>query len=356
MKMSLPASLLLLALATPSFSSAGTLQVIIAPPQRYIDWSTPQSLSASFLKGWLKSHQLNPLTRKKTAMGHGMVHVQCADPDRVEHEFWTGITGNGDTEQKLVLHEKVGVGVLLMDFDNGFIQAEDEVRSTISAYRGRLEKNNQGETTRLKPLFVEFKLTPKECKDAVDFYQAFKNKSFKEPKSIEERKQLPATEKLYFGLSLDPYELYTKNGADGVLGGGCTSYATSFLKVTGHYNKEFDGLFKRQIEVGVKQMGSREHPNGIVSVLLGKKGKSWMNKFSENSILSFYDPEKMYGFMDALQACGQNENAISECSPGMKELLKQYKMQRTELTVDEPYKKKDFENTIQGMRLEKINP
>ncbi len=354
-------------------ASTNSMQFFIAPPQRFVKWDNPTKLATSFLKGWLKSHQVNPLNRKKTAMGHGMVHVDCVDEQNVQHEFWTGITGTGDTETDLVMKEKVGIGIIFMNFDNGYIQHEDEVKSTLSAYRGRLETSISGQTTRIKPRFLEFSLSPKQCTDAVAFYSAFRNRSFGEPegdlslpkkerkkKIVADREALPENKKLYFGLTLEPYDLYMKNGKEGYLGGGCTSYASAFLKITGNYDEIFDHFFKKNITSSVKQMGSKEDPVSLVKLVLGKKGKSWEQDFTDTMQLSFYDPEKMWGFIDSVRACQGDPESVSECLPAVKKWLEGYEAKETSLTVTAPFKgekfymhETEFTNTIDGVHLTK---
>ncbi len=344
---------LALLLNTEAKASDSKMQMFIAPPQRYVKWDSPAKLSYTFLLGWLKSHQFNPLRRVKTAMGHGMVHVTCTDSKNAEHEFWTGITGSGDTETDLVLKEKVGIGIIFMNFDNGYIQKEEEVKRTLSAYRGRLEKNQENETKRLKPLFIEFDLSAKECDDAVAFYSAFKNRSFEEPKPLETRKAMGENEKLYFGLTLEPYELYKSNGPSGYLGGGCTSYASAFLKAAGKYDEKFDQFFKREIVASEKQMGGAGNRIGLAKLLLGKRGRSWVQKFTDNLTLKFYDPEMMFSFLDSVRSCAGDTTSISECRPDVKDWSKNYDAELTEITVSAPYKGIDYTNTIQGVHLKR---
>jgi len=359
-----------LIITTPAFADGirvtdnGILELYLAPPRRHFDWSTPRSTAFSFLGSRLRAHELNPISREKTALGHGMIHVSCNNSSGTAVEFWTGITGQDNPTEStdLVLKEKIGMGIMFHNFKDGFLQKDEDVHAILSSYYGRSEKNRFGHHSRIKPKFLQYGLSSTQCDEVESFFNTFKARQYDKP-TLEQVALKKPEDVLSFGLTLDPYNLYLNNQKTpgSPLGGGCTSFATSFLKVANVFDPGLDDFFLRTTTMTKSRLiGSKENPVPLESILLGNRGTAWLNEpVNSNDLyaVTFYDPEKIYDFIDGLLACSDDEaSTMSSCDDtiqswktGLEKQGSSFKKVTRE--VQGSYQGKQFSNTLEGVRI-----
>ncbi|MFZ4715640.1 MAG: hypothetical protein ACOYL6_18095 [Bacteriovoracaceae bacterium] len=287
----------------------------IAPSSEHVDWSSPSSTLRSFVTSLMKTGPLNlNKGRYRTGMGHAMVHYHCQLPSGEMVESWSAMSGESDQKfsYELVAKEKIGLNVLRYQFEDGYIQSEEEVKGRLATFKGRREEGLDGRKVRMQPLFLRYLISETECLAINDFYKAFNGKTKMQHPTREHVLSLPKEERLIYGLDLDPVELYKKNGPNGILGAGCTSYATSFLKIGKFYDESLDAFLKRDLVASSEFFGTKEKPVKLKKILLG--GKSWAKQnTTEVERISFYDPEKIWTFMSDLKSCTKKSGEDNYC-------------------------------------------
>ncbi len=156
----------------------------------------------------------------------------------------------------------------------------------------------------------------------------------------------PDPKKLWFGLTLKPYDLFEvwkaekqkPTGHPAYLGGGCTSFVVGFLKVLGVYDKQFDDFWMVRLNVHSPLIGNddvkvkkADFYNDFLSFNLfdryfyGYRGTRWIGlgvnepqKGVPSYYLEFWDPEKIWKFMDTVSACsteGSSSRELRNTSP-----------------------------------------
>lgn len=319
---------------------SGELTVFVAPSINYINWKSPKTLSRTFFKG-LKNRKLKAAKGfYATNLGHGAVYFNCTDSNGINHHQWTGMAGNEDLRlyKAPVFKDRDGVNVLFENFEDGYVQSTTQVIKAFASYYGRKIKDDSGSVKKMDIRYLKYEINHQQCDEVVKFYEAFREVSYVKPQRRKVRKQLRDDEKLFYGLTAKPYELYLKKTENPEsktpLGGGCTSFMAAFLKAAGLYQDLFDAHFIRTIPVSYQE--NKEEDVTLSQLIFTRKGNSWTSPGTPTKNLSFYDPELIWKFMDGLYTCQEslvNEGKIMKndtCTKEMAELL-----QSDQISVEE---------------------
>ena len=243
-------------------------------------------------------------------MGHVVARVDCRDTRGNEHSFYAGLSGQYSTEQDKIdlFEDRLGLGVLFREYPDGYIQTSSYVKLLVGDHRGRLIVDGRGQVKRMRPKFMSFEVTPSQCEEAVDYYSTFKSKSFGEPPTRDQYVTMAPKEPLYFSFNFDPastYQKIKKNDLaieDTKMGGGCSSFATGFLKVAGVFDSQFDNTWKVNLKVGHSLIGD---PNKDYAVKFTEivKSSRWSEDGEKTKSLSFYHPENIWAFLEGVEDC-----------------------------------------------------
>ncbi len=277
----------------PASTDPGFVELIVVPPFMPQDWSTPRRL--------LLSQAVNAVTIgpqklfapdwHKSSTGHGMIHFKC-ESSTGPIEEWTGFSGDGSGKgTRLVFKEKAGLGVLLYEFADGHVQTADFVQTYIS---------ESSKVSRHRPRFLRMPISREQCDLMACHLKAFR--AVKDPA---------------YGFTPDPLKYE---------GGGCTSYAASFLQVSGLFEPEFERWWRKlvissrlvgkaslQVERG-KVAIDKDQPGkvGWLKVLSLFKKSKWRSEGTKNYELEILDPQLMVDFIDDVIKCTQGEVKCSD--------------------------------------------
>lgn len=140
-----------------------------------------------------------------STIGHTICHIECTLPDSTAYAHWAGMSGKDYTPEalKLMMREGAGFGVLLHNYEGGFILGEAENLQRLIWYQG--PKGPEGS---VEPRYIQFSVGPQQCTDIkamVDFFEQFHS----DTGLMNAPPELPAEERvLYFTNMMDPYECY----------------------------------------------------------------------------------------------------------------------------------------------------
>lgn len=241
-----------------SVASASTatneLTIYGIPTYKPIKWWAPKVLAWSgIMAGWKaqKAEVTHPI-------GHAMVEIRCAafegNPERLVYGAMTTQSGDNQ-ERKLILEEKVGLGLLFTPLAGRLETGVDLIP----------EINNRSKNGQLR--FLKIAVNPSNCQRLLRYYDEFVLRG----------------NHLHYGYPSRPRHNQ---------GASCTTYAYSFLDVAGVWNTELANAFTRDFRVPLSHVGGT-----IDGVATGRKVSihevlkldSWAN---EN------EPHRMYTARD----------------------------------------------------------
>lgn len=308
----------------------GTITLFVNPAQKFIKFNSPRSMVASFGKSFLKQYVGGKLLHlHKGGMGHAVARVDCTDTKGESHSFFAGLSGQYSMEQDKIdlFEDRLGLGVLFREYADGYIQASSYVRLLIGDHRGRLIIDGKGITKRMTPKFMSFEVTPTQCEQAVDYYETFKAKRYMEPPKREEYVTMAPNEPLYFSFNYDPYEVYQEikreslSPSEARMGGGCSSFASGFLKAAGVFDPIFDKLWRINLDVGESYIGGEETGREVSVGKVMFAGK-WAKKGDKTKRVSFYHPENIWAFFEGVEDCARGELSSRFCTKSVREWVR----------------------------------
>lgn len=323
---------ILMALSTGTFAAdGGTLTLFVNPAQKFIKFNSPRSMVASFGKSFAKQYVGNKfLHMHKGGMGHAVARVDCTDTKGQEHSFFAGLSGQYSTEQDKIdlFEDKLGLGVLFREYADGYIQASSYVRMLIGDHRGRLIRDGSGVIKRMTPKFMSFSISGEQCENAVDYYETFRAKAYLEAPTREEYVTMAPNEPLYFSFNYDPYQVYQKIKREGLsveearMGGGCSSFASGFLKAAGVFQPIFDKLWRINLDVGESFIGGDQTGREVSVNKFIFSGK-WSKPGEKTRHLSFYHPENIWAFFEGVEDCAKGNLASRFCTPTVRSWVRE---------------------------------
>ncbi len=291
---------------------ANYVEIVINPSVVNLDWSTPKKLARSYF-GSLVRQKYADLFRdvSKSTVGHAVVHLNCTTSSGSVVSTYTGMSGEENRDNSLdeIVNKQTGLKMLFDNFDDGYLETDDEARNLIAHHSARTDVDARGVVSIKNPKFLRYRISPEQCDRAVDVFETFKNVSYEQ--ASEQLDRLPMSEKLYFGLTLDAYEMYLarKQNPKSMLGGVCTSFGVAVLKAAGVYDPFFETIWRRPVAVSIDKMGGKNTRTGqsykfpLGQLLKGKQGDSWITKGVPVKRLSYYEPEKIWNFIDGVNDC-----------------------------------------------------
>ena len=330
-KLILPMAILGSLIIAPRLYSkeASTITLFVNPAQKNINFKSPKSMFFSFGKSYLKQYMGQKfLHLHKGGMGHAVARIDCEDTKGERQSFFAGLSGQYSTEQDKIdlLEDQLGLGVLFREYSDGYIQASSYVRLLIGDHTGRIIRDGKGKIKRMTPKFMSFEVTPEQCESAVDYYKTFKAKRYLEPPKREEYITMAPNEPLYFSFNYDPYEVYRNikdnriDVADARMGGGCSSFASGFLKAAGVFDPIFEKLWRVNLSVGESYIGG---PESGQKVSVGKivMANSWSKPGDRIKKLGFYHPENIWAFFEGAEDCRAMHFKSRFCTPEIRSWL-----------------------------------
>jgi hypothetical protein len=322
--------LTLLALETKAFeTTTSSLTIFVYPPRHELNWKSPRKALFSFLGIEIEKiispgkdvESVNPWgetttisSRYRSTMGHSIAHVECTTSDGERFDDWSSFSGQDypEVDKENILKNKIGLGTLFYDYIDGHIIRGEENINRLIFYRGE-RKNRE----RVNPRYLKFEITPESCdevKKMATFYASF---HYDKNTTLAELKKRDPNRVLYFTTNLDPYESFQERltNIDAKVGGGCAPYAIGLMKAAELYDSSLDPLFKLELDVSEKLIGTPAKPVKFLSLILGKNGRHWNFDGYENRHMSQYDPQKIWDFVGQAQQCARgNECELEENS------------------------------------------
>jgi ribosomal protein L31 len=227
-----------------------SLTLHLIPSPKGISWVKPQSLALTAIK--------NQIARspggKRHAIGHVYVELSCS-----EHHFFTGMTSQNDTEERVALFKQgYGLGILFKNYA-GKLENSDEVEGDLA----KMRPNGRSS-------FVRFLINDSACTRLLTYLEEFKANGY---------------DQIYSGLNGRP--LYRE-------GSGCSAFGASFLELAGLQAPEFEQEWMTSRIVPRKFMGGplTNRRVNIFKILLAFRA-GWAVDPTNNFPMHFWDPEKM---------------------------------------------------------------
>lgn len=248
MKMRVMKKLLLTLLLSVPYASANELSLYFIPSPKGMDWSSPSNLAKSAL--------MNKLSFEPHFMGHVWVEIKCGS----EHEL-TGMVGhNFDYLNQLLVNQR-GLGILYHSFD-GRLEDKKDIEEEKNGYYKNGGMN-----------FVKFTLNEKQCKRASTYLSDYRKNNVGR----------------YYGLSNRP-----RHGE----GAGCSAFGVSFVDVLNIMDQEMKEEWSHSVNIPLELAGPplRDESVGLWKVMFN--AGSWAKDTEEHKKLSFWDPDKMYKWVN----------------------------------------------------------
>jgi len=251
----------------------GKIEVMVVPPAPALNWKNPTILTLGYLRSYAQKTIAKKLFgRQRSAMGHGIVRVQCST-ETEDVDFWSGFTGNEDYRGLHLMLGGAGLSILTYNYQDGHIQSTEFVNKYL---------NDIIQQPKIQAGFIRMNISQEQCKTIQSHYEGFRQNG---------------TENLIYGFFTDPLN---KQGA------GCTSYATSYAQKSGVFPAFLEENWTRTIEISARNLG----PTNQMSAVEGYKLKpisfirfinflrplKWKNKNDKLVRFSFFDPQFMADF------------------------------------------------------------
>jgi hypothetical protein len=236
-------------LSTQAFSSTPSeLGLYFIPSPFGIDWATPSSLAMTAAK--------NKFSFKSHFMGHVWVEIKCGD----KHELTGMVAARPDYLNQILIQQR-GLGVLYHSFEGRL-----ETKSDIEAERKELYQEGRIN-------FVKFNLNPSQCNRVFQY-------------ATEYRKQNVGR---YYGLANRP-----RWGE----GSGCSAFGASFVDVLNILDHDMKLSWSQSVKIPLELAGPpvREETVSIFKILT--HSKSWAKDNEPHKLLTFWDPDLMYKWVN----------------------------------------------------------
>ena len=282
--------------------SPNWLTIYSYPPQKILNWSTPSTLLKDNVAA-IVDGALTASGSTKSATGHTVAQLDCVDSKGKEQKFWSGMSGQNffSDDWKSLMHKKVGFEILFKGYRDGLVKFEDYEKNRIINYAG--EKKSE-------PRFLRFEISKEQCRFLGEMHNEFVRRSYYGQMPLKEWENKPDHELLQYGLPIvDPLKNYLKFRAGdkfAALGGGCTGYATSFIRAVGRWSDIFENLWKRSFTVSHKLIGTAERPVSVRELLLAHQ---WTFPHWKNREGWVFDPEHIWRFIGDSMQCDLRKDA-----------------------------------------------
>lgn len=295
------------------------LHIFTIPIMRKIAWKHPGPALWSIVSNTvLRPPAYEGNSFVQSAFGHMIARVKCVDENGRLRETWSGMSGqnNASVDREYFIKEKIGLTALFKSYLDGEIEP-----SIYNQHRVAKSVSLRNFLSLRRTKFIYFPLSRRQCSKVYDYYTAFEKRSYDHKTPHQDLAKKDPRTVLHFGFKEDSYLGYLKykrGDSDYRLGGGCASYAVSFLKVANIYDPYFDLVWKRQLYIPKALMGGVDPQTGIkkevnvTSLLVSPKGwTNWTTPRADKVPLSLYDPEKIWDFISETEKCLKSSRSCS---------------------------------------------
>ncbi len=234
------------------------LTVFVIPSPVPFDWSSPATLSTTFLKGYFS----RMLYKERYLLGH--LFVQLTTPMLVE-PLIAGMRSVSSQEQRVqLLKERPGLGILGIGFE-GRLETGEELLHKIPIYKRRKELAS-----------VTFRLNDEATRLIIDFIKRFDR---------------PSNEGIrpsgHYGGAFWP--LYRNEGA------GCTAFGLAMLELAG-ICEMIQSEWKVSVNIPLHLIGGELNPGNEVRIRNIRSTAEWAGECHTESFVPFYiyDPNLIY--------------------------------------------------------------
>lgn len=306
------------------------IDLYINPAASKLDWESPGGLAKSYMKTISQQKVVGAVTEiTKSTVGHAVIGFHCNKTSGERVDLFTGMSGQEtlDDSYNLVLKEKSGVKVLFKNYEDGYIETDEDARDLMVHSYGRVDKLEDGRKLKKDTKFLRFPVTAKQCDQAFDVYETFKDVSYEKVEASV--RSLPDDQKVFYGLGLDAYDMYLQRKKDpkAKLGAICTSFAIAILKGAGVYVPDLDVFWKRHIEASADKIAEIDPATGkpyefTVPQLFKEAGKHWVTPGLPTKSFDFYEPEKIWNFINDVSEC---QAKLTTCNPSVADWLSKQK-------------------------------
>lgn len=223
---------------------ANELSLYFIPSPKGMDWSSPSNLAKSAL--------MNKIAFKPHFMGHVWVELKCGQ----SHDL-TGMIGqNFDYLSQLLLNNR-GLGILYHSFDGRLEDKKD-----IEAERADYFKNGGLN-------FITFNLSEAQCQRASQYLTEYRKNNVGR----------------HYGLANRP-----RFGE----GAGCTAFGSSFPDVLNILDQDMKEAWSQSVNIPLELAGPPLREEGVSLFKVMFNAGSWANEKDPHQRLTFWDPDRMY--------------------------------------------------------------
>ena len=223
---------------------ANELSLYFIPSPKGMDWSSPSNLAKSAL--------MNKIAFKPHFMGHVWVELKCGQ----NHDL-TGMVGqNFDYLSQLLVNNR-GLGILYHSFDGRLEDKKD-----IEAERAEYFKNGGLN-------FIRFNLSEGQCQRASQYLTEYRKNDVAR----------------HYGLANRP-----RFGE----GAGCTAFGSSFADVLNILDQDMKESWSQSVNIPLELAGPPLRNEGVSLFKVMFNAGSWANEKDPHQRLTFWDPDRMY--------------------------------------------------------------
>lgn len=228
-----------------------------------LNWESPSTL----FKSYRKEISAKPLRKQKSMMGHTFVLLRSP---LVSDSIFAGMTYvSKKTQRKLVIKDKIGLGVLGM-YMEGRMQPHDELNQKMFYYASK------GEVS-----FIRYRINESAAKRVIDFYNSYISPFDNEKAKCD----------FYGGAFWPRYDFE---------GSGCSAFGFACLEVA-QVLEEFSG-WKKSVVIPMDLIGGEINNSKKIRVRDIKKSKSWYkgNGIPDKDFVQFdiFDPSAVYEWIN----------------------------------------------------------
>jgi hypothetical protein len=300
--------------------------IYVYPPHHPLDWTSPRTALKSTAENLIHAGlTLNSLVHFRSdfgdegtmssefnsGIGHTLNHFHCRLENGVLWDKWASLSGQEYpvVDDRLMNQWRIGFGVLLYNYVDGYIIAGEENWKRITYYSGEVANGEQ-----VRPRYIQLEINSEQCEAAKKMEEFFESFHYAPNAPIEQLEARSPENTLYFTSSIDPFDSYEQRmqTGHGNIGGGCAPFAAALLKVTGRYDQQLEPIWRTPVTVSEKLVGGIEDPFShqirrvdLTEILFSPLGDHWDYSAEgyRNYHLNLYDPQKIWGFTGNVLEC-----------------------------------------------------
>lgn len=253
-----------------------------------LNWDSPTTLARDIIKNKLAFYD-------NRFMGHVNIELDYTNNKGEDIHIHTGMTGATEQAPKLLLKDKIGLGIIFHSFP-GRLESKEEL---VPEYKKRLKKGNKAIN------FVKFKINQETAKRIEQYIAEYTAQNIYS----------------YYGLVNSP--LYGE-------GAGCSAFGASFMEVAGLLEEEHKLHWSNCVKVPDKLTGNPVHANKVSFLVLALKQHSWATDDENHHEIFFWDPDLMHRWV---------EMKLAQYHPDESEYFLEIKKNTTGIVYDVTHKK-----------------